>query len=61
MIYKSNEIRNFFDPSLPDYEANLENSLPPFPDQATDINNLIDNNHMLGMYEDLSTYTDDQV
>jgi hypothetical protein len=59
MIYKTNEVRNFFDPSLPDYEPNIENMLPRFPDQAGNIGDLIDAQY-IGRYESIDTYTDEQ-
>jgi hypothetical protein len=60
MFFTNNEILNHFNPAASDYIPNLELVLPSFPDQNTDITKIIDEAE-LGIFEDLSTYTDAQV
>jgi hypothetical protein len=58
MFYRTNRIGNYFDPQAPDYEANLEIKLAPFPSQLTDIGKLIDDFN-LGLFASLTDYTDE--
>jgi hypothetical protein len=58
-----NKIENYFDPTSPNYKANLEIKLPPLPGEKIDVNTLVDNLD-LGVFANLadtaSFYSNDQ-
>jgi hypothetical protein len=61
MIFTQNRLRNYFDPDAPNYIPNLELVMPPFPDQDSDIGQLITEPY-LGVLQAIKTnYTDAQI